>query len=120
MCADITVDAPSYQMSMEDVDYIAIESKLYHRNPICGRINRVYVQVHNRGIKSADDVTVRILYADTRGGYPDLPPDFWSAFPRNSIDTTKWKPIGEAKFLPSLLTNTDPTILAWERTTLQT
>jgi hypothetical protein len=106
-------------MSVEDVDYIAFESKLYHRNPIRGRINRVYIQVHNRGIKSANDVTVKILYADTTGGYPDLPPDFWTVFPRNSIDTTKWKPIGEAKVLPyppKTLTNTEPTILAWEWT----
>jgi photosystem II stability/assembly factor-like uncharacterized protein len=125
MCADVKVDAlegfpPSYQMSIEDVDYIAFETKLYHRNPIRGRINRVYIQVHNRGIKSADDVTVKILFADITGGYPDLPPDFWAAFPRNSIDTTKWKPIGETKVLPTppiTLTNTEPTVLAWDWTT---
>jgi hypothetical protein len=125
MCADIKVDAlegfpPSYQMNIEDVDYIAFESRLYHRNPKRGRINRVYVQVHNRGIKSADNVTVKILYADISAGYPNLPTDFWTAFPGNSADTSKWKPIGEAKVLPSppkTLTNTEPTILAWEWTT---
>jgi photosystem II stability/assembly factor-like uncharacterized protein len=125
MCADIKVDAlegfpPSYQMNVEDVDYIAFESRLYHRDPKRGRINRVYVQVHNRGIKSADNVSIKILYADISAGYPDLPPDFWTAFPGNSADTTKWKPIGEAKVLPSppkTLTNTEPTILAWEWTT---
>ena len=122
MCADIKVDAlegfpPSYQMNLEDVDYIAFESKLYHRNPKRGRMNRVYVQVHNRGIKPADNVAIKILYADASAGYPDLPPDFWTAFPGNPADTTIWKPIGEAKVLPSppkTLTNTEPTILSWE------
>jgi photosystem II stability/assembly factor-like uncharacterized protein len=124
MCADIKVDAlegfpSSYQMDIEDVDYIAFESRLYHRDPKRGRINRIYVQVHNRGIRPAENVNVKILYADISAGYPDLPPDFWTTFPGNSTDTTKWIPIGEAKTLPSppkTLTNTEPTILAWEWT----
>jgi hypothetical protein len=120
MCADIKVDSPFYQMNIDDVDYVAFETRLQHRNPQRGRVNRVYVQVHNRGIKSADNVIVKILYADTSNGYPPLPSDFWTSFPNNPSDTTNWKPIGKAQVLPSLprtLTNTEPTILAWEWST---
>jgi photosystem II stability/assembly factor-like uncharacterized protein len=120
MCADIKVDSPFYQMNIDDVDYVAFETKLQHRNPQRGRINRVYVQVHNRGIKSADNVTVKIFYADTSNGYPPLPSDFWTSFPNDPSDTINWKPIGKPQILPSppkTLTNTEPTILAWEWST---
>jgi photosystem II stability/assembly factor-like uncharacterized protein len=133
MCPDIKIDASkakdhSYQMNIEDVDYVKFETKLYHRNPRRARVNRVYVQVHNRGIRPVDidlneKVIVKLLYAnlidqqiDSRQ-YLDLPQDFWSTFPENSKDTTYWKPIGEAKFLPSgskTMTNTEPTILEWD------
>jgi hypothetical protein len=44
-CADAKVDALegsplSYQMSVDDVDYVAFESKLAHRNPQRGNVNR--------------------------------------------------------------------------------
>ena len=121
MCADIKVDSPFYQMNVDDVDYVAYETKLQHRDPQRGRVNRVYVQVHNRGIKSADNVTVKIFYADISSGYPPLPSDFWTSFPNDPSDTINWKPIGQPLILPSppkTLTNTEPTILAWEWSTL--
>jgi hypothetical protein len=120
MCADVKIDSPFYQMNIDDVDYIAFETKLQHRNPQRGRVNRVYVQVHNRGIKSADNVTVKIFYADTSNGYPPLPSDFWTSFPNDPSDTINWRPIGKPQILPSppkTLTNTEPTILAWEWST---
>jgi photosystem II stability/assembly factor-like uncharacterized protein len=120
MCADIKIDSPFYQMNIDDVDYVAFETKLQHRNPQRGRVNRVYVQVHNRGIKSADNVIVKIFYADTSNGFPPLPPDLWTSFPNDPSDTINWKSIGKPKILPSppkTLTNTEPTILAWEWST---
>jgi hypothetical protein len=133
MCPDIKVDTSkgktsSYQLNAEDVDYVKFETKLYHRNPRRARVNRVYVQIHNRGIRPVDidlneKVIVKLLYAnlidqqiDSRE-YLDLPQDFWSTFPENSKDTIYWKPIGEAKFLPygrKTMTNTEPTILEWD------
>jgi photosystem II stability/assembly factor-like uncharacterized protein len=117
-CADIKIDALSgvplaYQMKVAEVDYVAFESKLQHRNPQRGNVNRVYVQIHNRGINPASNVTVKILYADTSAGLPNLPADFWTAFPGNSADTSKWKPIGDAKVIPSL-SPVEPAILEWE------
>jgi hypothetical protein len=76
--------------------------------------------VHNRGIKSADNVAVKIFYADTSNGYPPLPSDLWTAFPNDPSDTINWKPIRKPQILPSppkTLTNTEPTILAWEWST---
>jgi photosystem II stability/assembly factor-like uncharacterized protein len=117
-CADIKIDAlegsvPAYQMNVDEVDYIAFESRLEHRNPQSGGVNRVYVQLHNRGIQGASHVTVKILYADASAGLPDLPTDFWTVFPGDGVDTSHWKPIGTAQTIPLLLPNR-PTVLEWE------
>ena len=120
---DIKVDSPTptYQMNIEDVDYVKFETNLYHNPVLTAHVNRIYVQIHNRGIKAAANVTIQVFYAnivDTPSGVPDLPQDFWTSYPRGSSDKSgSWKPIGEAKILPSppiTLTNTEPTVLAWE------
>jgi photosystem II stability/assembly factor-like uncharacterized protein len=115
-CADAKIDAmegspPSFQFEVSDVDFVTYEVSLTHRNPQRGRINRVYVQVHNRGIQAAD-VTVKILYADATALLPDLPADFWTAFPGNSTDTSLWAPIGSTQtrnVKPGI-----PTIYEWD------
>jgi len=117
-CVDIKVDTPegavpAYQMAVAAVDYVAFESKLQHRNAQRGKINRVYVQVHNRGFTPGANVTVKLLYANASAGLPPLPADFWTAFPNNSTHTTNWKPIGTAKVIPSL-SPTEPAILEWD------
>jgi photosystem II stability/assembly factor-like uncharacterized protein len=118
MCADIKVDAlegtpPAFQMPVASVDYAAYETKLQHRNAQRGNVNRAYVKVNNRGFAAGANVTVKLLYADASAGLPPLPADFWTAFPNNSADTTKWQPIGNAKVIPSL-SPTEPTILEWD------
>jgi hypothetical protein len=121
MCADVKIDSPdqssSYQMDIETVDYTKFEHKLFNRNIRRGKVNRVYVQIHNRGIKDVSKATIKILYGNYTDGWYKLPDDFWMQFPNNSNDTAYWKPIGEAKVLPSppkTLTYTEPTILSWE------
>ncbi|HEX8685890.1 MAG TPA: hypothetical protein VF654_05290, partial [Pyrinomonadaceae bacterium] len=118
MCADIKVDAlegspPAFQMPVAGVDYVAYESKLQHRNAQRGNVNRVYVKVNNRGFAPAANVTVKLLFADASAGLPPLPPDFWTAFPNNSSNTTQWKPVGNAKVITSL-SPTEPTVLEWD------
>jgi hypothetical protein len=118
-CADVKIDAPAsiahtYQMPVADVDYFALETKLEHRNPQRGKLNRAYAQVHNRGIKPANNVTVKILYADASPGPPDLPADFWSAFPGDGT-TTSWHPIGSAQVIPTLSPKR-PEVLEWDWT----
>jgi hypothetical protein len=116
-CVDAKVDAPApgtpnYQLPGSEVAYFAFETKLEHRNPQRGVLNRVYVQVHNRGIQPANNVTVKILYADASPGLPDLPSDFWTAFPGDGT-TTVWKPIGSANVIPSLSPKR-PEVLEWD------
>lgn len=116
-CADAKIDAPSpvthdYQLPVAEVDYFAFETRLAHRAPQRGVLNHVYVQVHNRGIQTAANVTVKILYADASPGLPDLPSDFWTAFPGDGT-TTFWKPIGTAKTIP-ILSPKRPEILEWD------
>jgi photosystem II stability/assembly factor-like uncharacterized protein len=119
MCADVKVDAPAagtsaYQMNVADVDYFAFETKLTHRDPRRSTVqrsvtNRVYVQVHNRGLRPAANVTVKILYSETAA---DLPTDFWTAFPGDGA-TDVWKPIGAAKTIASI-SPLRPEMLEWD------
>ncbi len=121
MCADIKIDSPdssySYQMDIESVDYTKFEYKLHNRNVRRGKLNRVYVQIHNRGIRDVSKATVKLLYCNNENGWPKLPDDFWIQFPNNSKDMMHWKPIGGIQVLPAppkTLTHTEPTILSWE------
>jgi photosystem II stability/assembly factor-like uncharacterized protein len=122
MCADIKIDSPevppggtqpAYQYpNVSDVDYVVFESKLQHRNPSRGNVAHVYVQVQNRGIAAAKNVRVKILYHDAAAGPYILPSDFWTAFPNDSTDITKWVPIGTNSI--SSLSPTMPSILEWD------
>jgi photosystem II stability/assembly factor-like uncharacterized protein len=120
MCADIKVDAlegtvPSYQMPVAAVDYVAFESKLQHRQPQRTKVNRVYVQIHNRGFQAATNLNVKILWAEASAGLPNLPSDFWTAFPGNSSTTTQWHPVGAAQTIASFKPGI-PMILEWDWT----
>jgi hypothetical protein len=117
-CTDVKIDAPQgsppvYQFAISDVDYVVYESQLVHTDPERGRVNRVYVQVHNRGIASGD-LTVKILYADATSGLPMLPADFWTAFPGNSASVTVWTPIGAAQ--TQTVSTTEPALFEWDWT----
>ncbi|HJS64356.1 MAG TPA: hypothetical protein VJ767_05810 [Nitrososphaeraceae archaeon] len=130
---DIKVDSPigndsMFQFEVDDVDYVKFESKLYHRNIKRARINHIYVQIHNRGFRcvdlgTKDKIKIKLLYSDVvskdidKRQYRDLPPDFWSKFPDDPLDTSYWKSIGEVKFLPDLpktMSNTEPTVVEWD------
>jgi hypothetical protein len=119
-CADVKVDSPLgglYQMPVASVDYVAFETEtaLEHRNPQRGTLNRVYVQVHNRGVLPASMVVVKILYADATMGLPDLPSDFWTAFPGDFSMPSPWAPIGAPQIIASLRPE-HPAVLEWDWT----
>ncbi len=120
MCADLKIDAlegtiPSYQSSVADVDFVRFEWNLQHRHPQRTKVNRVYVQVHNRGFQPAANITVKLLWADASAGLPNLPNDFWTAFPNDSANTTQWQPIGTAQTIASVRPGI-PAILEWDWT----
>jgi photosystem II stability/assembly factor-like uncharacterized protein len=119
MCADAKIDSPegtppAYQMPVSAVDYLAFESALAHRSVKRGHTNRVYVQVHNRGIAVAEDVTVKALVAAATAGPPELPADFWTRFPLDSLESgSGWMSVGPAKVIPRIAP-TQPVVLEWD------
>ena len=115
---DIKVDAPTslwggYQFPVADVDYVKYETEMAHRNPDKGNINRVYIRVQNRGVQTATNVTVKIMYAGASAGLPNLPSDFWTQFPNDPTVASPWNSIGSAQTIPSL-EPCKPVILEWD------
>lgn len=113
---DIKVDTPDaagYQTPTSTIDYIDFQT-IEHRNPLRGATSRVYVQVHNRGVNAADSVAVRAFWANAAGGLPDLPPDFWTAFPgADPADTSVWHPMGPAQTIATIRPG-EPEIVEWD------
>lgn len=89
---DIKVDAPPLEATppANNADFEAF----VHENAIAGQLNKVYVRVRNRGPVTAGDVDVKLHWAFAGAGLPDLPSDFWTAWPADSADTTIWHPLG--------------------------
>lgn len=104
---DLKVDSPdpvsnAYQTTSTDIDYIQFE-ELDHDNPRRDTYVRVYAQVHNRGNDPATNVKVRAFWANAGGGLPDLPADFWTAFPNTDpADTSVWHPVGPARTISEI------------------
>ena len=114
-CADIKTDAPpSFQLPASDTNYLDFETKLVHEDPEKGNLNRIYVQVHNRGPLPANNVTVKIMVAGASAGLPNLPADFWSAWP-NSTGDAHWTAVGSPQTIASL-PPLRPEVLRWDWT----
>lgn len=115
---DIVVDAPTpdYQTSSPVSDFVAL-SRIQHRSLQRGSVNRVYVQVHNRGAGTATNVQVRAFIADASAGLPPLPADFWTGGRPFTGDptATAWTPIGPTRTVP-VLKPAEPAVLAWDYT----
>ncbi|EFL31953.1 glycosyl hydrolase [Streptomyces viridochromogenes DSM 40736] len=113
---DILVDAPQpdYQTASPVSDYVAL-SRLQHRSIQRGRINRVYVQVHNRGAAAATNVQVRAFIADASAGLPALPADFWTNGKPFTGDptATSWSPVGPTRTIGQLKP-AEPSVIAWD------
>ena len=114
-CADIKTDAPpAWQLLPSEVNYLNFETRLTLEDPEKGNQNRVYVQVHNRGPLPANNVTVKIMAAGASAGLPDLPADFWSAWP-NSAGDANWTPVGTPQTIATLEA-LRPAVLEWDWT----
>jgi hypothetical protein len=115
--ADIKVDSPDpvtnqYQTPGIDIDYLQFE-ELVHDNPRRDSYVRVHAQVHNRGIANATNVQVRAFWANAGGGLPNLPADFWTAFPTSDpSDTSVWHPVGPARTIASVVPG-QPRVASW-------
>jgi hypothetical protein len=59
-------------------------------------VNRVYVQVHNRGVLAANGVRVLLLLAPAAGGPPDLPAGYADRVRAGQlIEAPPWRTVGE-------------------------
>jgi photosystem II stability/assembly factor-like uncharacterized protein len=87
-----------------DIDFIGFD-KMPHSNPRALANARVYLQVNNRGPKSAKLVKARLFWAAKTGSvFPDLPADFWTAF-ENGDDLSpgsKWHSISPSQVLDEI------------------
>lgn len=114
---DIKVDAPdpvsgTYQTPSRDIDYVQFE-ELVHDNPRRDTWVRVHVQVQNRGNTPATNVSVRAFWANAGGGLPNLPVDFWTAFPNvDPADISVWHPVGPARTVAEIYPG-QPRIASW-------
>ncbi|MGE3818417.1 MAG: WD40/YVTN/BNR-like repeat-containing protein [Isosphaeraceae bacterium] len=82
---DVKIDVPPYQSSTVEADSLSFTDRLVDRSDrvVATRanqatvLNRVYVQVHNRGLDPASDVRLTLLLArvTTGGALPALPVD---------------------------------------------
>ena len=105
---NIKVDPPSsagtYQLS-RDIDFYQFVDQLVDGSegvatvdPLTGTaINRVYVEVHNRGITDADNVQVMLLVANASAGLNSVPlPSGYATNVQSgtAISTTSWQTVG--------------------------
>jgi hypothetical protein len=114
--ADIKIDSPdpttnAYAYSGLDIDYLSFED-LEHDNPRRDTTVRAYVQVHTRGNEPATNVRVRAFWADAHLGLPNLPSNFWSAFPNSDPTMTDWHAIGPTQTIQSIAP-ARPRVVGW-------
>jgi subtilisin family serine protease len=88
---DIKVDAPPYRAPPTAATFDAFTDET--PSAVQGDVNRVYVRVRNRGPVTAASVTAKLLWTQFGTALPPLPPDFWSAFPGDSMNTAQWHPL---------------------------
>lgn len=99
-----TLEAGNFQLPKQ-IDFYQFVDKLDDRSQgvARGQDARVYVQVHNRGITTADNVQVMLLLAKASAGTgepPLLPNNYWTKVQNGTlINDPNWKPIGQKVML---------------------
>lgn len=111
---DIKVEVSPYYTPDAVFDGVEFDTEVTHDDPYRGEVNRVYLQVHNRGYQNATNVSVRVFFADASAGLPALPnaltpPNF------NLSSTADWQPVGPAQTIATLEPNR-PVIVSWDWT----
>ncbi|MES1240652.1 MAG: hypothetical protein ABUT39_03440 [Acidobacteriota bacterium] len=109
---DIKVEVQPYYVPDAVFDGVEFDTEVVHDDPYRGEVNRVYLQVHNRGYQTTTNVRVRVFFADASAGLPDLPnplipPDF------DLSSTVDWQPVGPAQTIAELKPNR-PVIVHWD------
>jgi photosystem II stability/assembly factor-like uncharacterized protein len=109
---DIKVEVQPFYSPDAVFDGVEFDEDVEHDDPYRDQVNRVYLQVHNRGYENTTDVSVRVFFASASGGLPEfpnalVPPDF------DLSSTEDWQPVGPPQTIPLLEPNR-PVIVHWD------
>lgn len=103
---NIKVDVPTpagWQTAGTDLDFYVFTDKLVDGSagvatldPASGTVtNRMYVEVHNRGVSVAGTVQVMLLIADASAGLPPLPANYTTSVQAGTpINSAQWRTVG--------------------------
>lgn len=93
-------------------DGVVFDNALVHQDPFRGRTNRLYLQVHNRGWTTTQNVPVRTFVANASASLPNLPN---ALVPPNFVlsSTANWQPVGNAQTIAELKPST-PYVVFWD------
>jgi photosystem II stability/assembly factor-like uncharacterized protein len=116
---DIKIDASPFRVpTLDDLDFavysddrskvdngIEFATGLFDESPVKGQTVRVYVQVHNRGSRTATNVAVRVFTVPAALTWPDLPAGFWTNFPNNVLPAASpWQPVAAHRVISAVPT----------------
>lgn len=104
---NIKVDPPSnagtYQSSTTQIDFLQFVDRIVDGSDgvatvdasVGTAVNRVYVEVHNRGVQPADNVRVMLLLTNASAGLPALPSGYTANVQSGSgLSTAAWTTVG--------------------------
>jgi hypothetical protein len=103
---NIKIDPQSptgFQTPTTSIDFVTFNDVIVDQSdgvvsedPAVGTVtNRVYVEVHNRGIVPAVDARVMLLLANSSAGLPDLPSGYeTNVIAGTNISTASWQTVG--------------------------
>jgi hypothetical protein len=103
---NIKVDVPTpggYQTKTSDIDFVVFNDiikdgsgQIATMDPTVGTVvNRVYVEIHNRGIVEAANVQVMLLLGNASTALPALPPGYEASIQSGiPISTALWQTVG--------------------------
>jgi hypothetical protein len=100
---DVPTSAGTYQTPTTGIDFFQFVDKIVDgsggvatRDPSTGTVvNRVYVEVHNRGSTPANNVRVMLLLTDASTALPSLPSGYATNVASGTvISTTQWRTVG--------------------------
>lgn len=111
---DIRVSVPPFPFFDQQVDGVEFDEQLPHQHPVVGEVNRVYVQVHNRGYLEAYGVQVSLYFASAGSSTPQVPAlqdGFWEGFP--TPPGGAWTRIGKPQSL-KVVASGQPSVARFE------
>lgn len=115
---DIKIENAPFYTADALLDGVEFDLDVPHENAVRGETNRIYLQVHNRGWRTATEVRVRAFFANASLGLPNLPaplahPEL--TLPGEDTAAAAWRAVGPARVIPVLEPNR-PVIVSWDWT----